>query len=443
MKVSPWITLPALALLTMAPAGAQTADPAPAKTPAGQAKPPVHKPEQSALNRAKQDERAKKALEESSAILKESIRKEQAAAKEGQRLNADQIKDDPEKALQTLKDKISPEDTAALKEDLKKTAKKVLDSDEAKKLIEEAKKKGASAVEDSKKSKPGNPPAQPGAPLPPPTTFDKIPGPTPVAATALPAPEKRKVKTVVNGDEIILPPSSDPKHPGQALRPDSALARTYVISGNAQIKMEVMMVDADHIVCLKNAESASQGLGGLGAAPAPSAAPAPVAPDKTKDGAASPDAKKDDDSGIESMVATGSVRVVRYDKEKVYHGKGNRMVYDQKGGTTTITGWPTVQQGNQIITAKQENSTIILPSNGGSPKFTDCTVKTVDDKKTAQAPATPGAASPADTPAASAAPASDSKAAGTAAPASTKPRAATTPTPPAAGSSRRSAAPPR
>ncbi|MES2707840.1 MAG: hypothetical protein V4726_14705 [Verrucomicrobiota bacterium] len=394
MKAVPWLTLPVLAVLTAAPARAQNTAPAPekktAKSSSNSAKPPVHKPEQSALNQVQQDARAKKALQESADILRESIRKEQAATKEAKRLNKDQVKADPEKALQDIKDKLSPEDTAALKEQLKKTAKTVLDNDETKKMIEEVKKKGAAAVDEAKKSKPSTAPAQPSAPLPPPTTFDKIPGPTPVAPVLLPAPPRRTVTTVVNGDKIVLPPTTDPNHPGQPLKPADPLGRTYVIMGNAQIKMPTMQVDADQIVCLQEVSGAGQGLLGMGGN---NTAAAPRPNDPVKPAGTAGSGKKSDANGLENMVATGRVRVVRLDNGKEYHAKGNRMVHDQKTGATTITGWPTLQESNRLTTGNEENSVIVLYSNGKKPYLDRCTFKMLSDPKTAQSPGNPAPAS--------------------------------------------------
>lgn len=376
MKAFPWTVAPAFAVLAAATAAltaqAQQQTPEQGKSPPGAAKPPVHKPAESALSRAQQDERAKKALEESAALLKESVRKGQAAAEEAQRINRDQVKTDPGKTVRNIKDRISPQDTAAVKEQLKKTAKTVLDNEEAKKLIEDTKKSAAAAVDEAaKKNKAAKSSAPSSAPLPPPTTFDKIPGPTPAGPATLSTPPKRTATSMASGDRIVAPPAMDPKRPGQPIRPEDPLGRTYVITGNAQIKMPVMQVDADEIVFLQSVDHAGSGLlPGGGSAPA-------------KPQAAGGGQGKKDSSGLESMVATGRVRVVRLDpaKGKEYHGKGNRMVYDQKTGATTITGWPSLQQDNQLITARQEDAVIVLYSNDQKPTFDKCNVRILSDPK--------------------------------------------------------------
>ncbi|MDB6132751.1 MAG: hypothetical protein JWM59_994 [Verrucomicrobiales bacterium] len=375
MKASPWTVLPAFAVLAAATAAltaqAQPQTPEQGKPSSG-AKPPVHKAAESALSRVQQDERAKKALEESAALLKESVRKGRAAAEEARRINKDQAKTDPEKTARSLKDKVSPQDTAAVKEQLKKTVKTVLNNDEAKKLIEDTKKSAAAAVDEAaqknKASKPGTPSS---TPLPPPTTFDKIPGPAPAGAATLPTPPKRTATSMASGDRIVAPPAMDPKRPGQPIRPDDPLGRTYVITGNAQIKMPVMQVDADQIIFLQSVDHAGSGLLPGGGSP-------PAKPQAAGGGQG-----KKDSNGLESMVATGRVRVVRLDpaKGKEYHGKGNRMVYDQKTGATTITGWPSLQQDNQLITAKQEDAVIVLYSNDQKPTFDNCNVRILSDPK--------------------------------------------------------------
>lgn len=365
--------------------GNQPAAP-PVKTSGSKAKPPVHKPEQSALNQTEHDERAKKALEESRALLQESLRKEQAAKKEAGRLTKDQLTPataadavkDPEKAVQAIKDKITPEKAEALKEQAKKTAKTLLDSDEAKKLIEDTKKKAAEAVaEDSKKAKPaGNTPAASPPPLPP-TTFDTIPGPAPATPVSLPAAPKRAISGLLKGDRIVMPPNMDPKHPNQKIKPEDPVGRTIVLTGNAQIKMPTMQVDADEIVMLKAISSSGSGPFDFGSAPPPPAAKSAGDTGKSADA----DKSKDDSNGLESMVATGRVRVLRIDKGSEIHAKGNRMVYDAQKGSTTMTGWPSLQQENKVITPEREDAVIVLYSNEKDPYTTGCSVKILSDTK--------------------------------------------------------------
>lgn len=353
-------------------AGAQIPAPNPST-----AKPPVHKPEQSALNRVKQDERAQKALEESKAALKDSDRRLDAAAKEIQRLDKDALKADPKKALKAIADKLSPEDTAKLKEELKKAGKEFLDSDEAKRLLEEAKKKGGAKVDPVKKNQPAVSPNSSGPPVP--TTFDKIPAPVPLPVAAFPSIPKRKITSYVEGDVILIPPTHDPANPSRLLSPSDPMARTYVITGNALMKTVSLTLNADRIECLKSADAEGGGIFG-GANPS-----GPVKKTETGRDALLPeaDAEKDEEPPIDRMVATGRVQVVRIENGAVSTGHSSRMVYERKTGHITLTGWPTAQTGNQNIVGKAENSVIILVPKG-EPKFENCRVESLlEGKKTA------------------------------------------------------------
>lgn len=424
MKRFPWITLPALAVLAAATAvgpdaaqaqqggnsanqPASTSPPttaSPAKSSSGsKAKPPVHKPEQSALNQTEHDERAKKALEDSRALLRESLRKEQAAKQEAQRLTKDQLTPatatgsafkDPEKAVRDLRNKISPEKADAIKDQVRKTAKTLLDSDDAKKLIEEAKKKASEAgAQESKKSKSSDA-STPGAPPLAPTTFDTIPGPTAAAPAALPAASRRPISGLLKGEHIVMPPSMDPKNPKQKIKPEDPVGRTIVLTGNAQIKMPTMQVDADEIVLLKSISGSGSGPFDFGASPS---APSPAKPAGASGKSAGTDKNDDASNGLESMVATGRVRVLRLDKGSEIHAKGNRMVYDQQKGSTTMTGWPSLQQENKVITPEREDAVIVLYSNEKDPYTTHCSVKILSDTKSSAAgnKATPNGDAPA------------------------------------------------
>ena len=129
--------LPALLLVIQGPVVAQL--PKPEGTVP---RPPVHKPEQSALNRLKQDDRSKKQLEEAIEKLREAAKRNETANKELQRIDGKDFKEDPAGMLEAMKDQISPETSA----DLKSAMGKVLKSEEAKKIIEEAKKKAAASI---------------------------------------------------------------------------------------------------------------------------------------------------------------------------------------------------------------------------------------------------------------------------------------------------------
>lgn len=353
-------------------AGAQTPAPNPST-----AKPPVHRPEQSALNRVKQDERAQKALEESKAALKDSDRRLDAAAKEIQRLDKDALKNDPQKALKSIAEKLSPEDTAKLKEELKKAGKEFLDSDEAKRLLEEAKKKGGGKLDAVKKTQPAASPNSSGPPVP--TTFDKIPAPVPLTVAALPPIPKRKIGSIVYGDKILFPPGKDPDAPGKALSPSNPLGRTYVVTGNALFKTPSLVLNADRIECLMDADQ-------QGSNPFGKASPAPAAATTEKKERAplssETEASEDkEDAPFERMVATGRVQVVQLDKGVTTTGNADRMVYEKKTGRITLTGWPSVQKANQKLIAEREGSVIVLIPGQDNPYSLHCKLESLLDTK--------------------------------------------------------------
>ena len=356
--------------------GAATA-PAQVPKPAADApKPPVHKPEQSVLNRLKQDERSKKQIGDSAEKLREAAKHTETAEKELKRINSKDLKEDPGNVIESMKDKLDP---AALKE-LQEKAKEVLDSEDGKKLIEEVKKKAAASTSKPKTAT-TTPPGKFG-----PSTFDQVPAPVPVVADA-PQAKVRTTDAVVNGDTIIFPPSQDPANTERALPASDPRSRTYVIVGGAQVKTPSIVLDADRIEFINSAENGGEGIGGLGAPPKKSPAkPKGKAIDPVSAGAGATDSEKSDP--FEMIIATGRVNIVRIDKGKVVTGKGGSMIYRKKTGEMILTDWPEVQDGKNVLVARQKNAKIVLIPKG-QPYSEGCQLLTLDEAKSNGAAAKP------------------------------------------------------
>jgi hypothetical protein len=339
-------------------------------------KPPVHKPEQSILNRVKQDERSKKQISDSAEKLREAAKRTETGEKELKRINPKDLMEDPGKVIESMKDKLDP---AALKE-LQEKAKEVLDSEDGKKLIEEVKKKANSS---KPKTATTTPPGKFG-----PSTFDQVPLPVP-AVTDVPQAKPRTPGAVVNGDSIIFPPSQDPANPERALPASDPRSRTYVIVGSAQVKTASLVLDADRIEFIKSQESGAEGIGGLGASPKKSPAKTKaIDPVNAGAGAAAQDEEKADP--FDMIIATGRVNIVRIDKGKIVTGKGGSMIYRKKTGEMILTDWPEVQDGKNVLVARQKNAKIVLIPKG-QPYSEGCELLTLDEAKSNGAAAKPAA----------------------------------------------------
>jgi hypothetical protein len=347
-------------------------------------KPPVHKPEQSILNRVKQDERSKKQISDSAEKLREAAKRTETGEKELKRINPKDLMEDPGKVIESMKDKLDP---AALKE-LQEKAKEVLDSEDGKKLIEEIKKKANSS---KPKTATTTPPGKFG-----PSTFDQVPLPVPAAAD-VPQAKPRTPGAVVNGDSIIFPPSQDPANPERALPASDPRSRTYVIVGSAQVKTASLVLDADRIECITSQESGAEGIGGLGVAPEKNPAKSKtkaIDPVNAGAGKAAKEGEKADP--FEMIIATGRVNIVRIDKGKVVTGKGGSMIYSKKTGEMILTDWPEAKDGKNVLVARQKNAKIVLVPKG-QPYSEGCQLVTVDEAKSSEAvtkPAAPPRAQP-------------------------------------------------
>ena len=335
-------------------------------------KPPVHKPEQSALNRLKQDDRSKKALSDVIEQLRETSKRSEAAEKELKRVTATDLKDDPARTVDSVKDKLSAEDTAKLRAVLEKS-KEVLNSEDAKKLAAELKKKAAASIK-PKSSPTTSPPEKFG-----PSTFDKVPAPAPATPQAVTV-KRRTPGFFVDGDSIIFPPTRDPAKPERVLPASDPRSRTYIVIGNAQVKTASMVLDGDRIEMVASAEGGGINVPQPAPRPTKSKAGDPVQPGIGGDG----DEKKP--APFDRVLATGRVDIVRIINGKSQTGKGGSMIYDKKSGTMILTDWPQAQVEGKVITGKSKDAKIILVPNG-EPRVENCRIEGFD------APATPAPSS--------------------------------------------------
>lgn len=378
-------TLPRTLLVWSGILGLTTAaSPAQAPKPSADSpKPPVHKPDQSALNRLKQDDRSKKQLSDAVEKLQEAAKHNETAGKELKRINAKDLKEDPTKVIESMKDKLSPEDTAALKKAMEK-AKEALNNDDAKKIIEEAKKKAAASIK-PKSAATTAPPGKFG-----PSTFDQVPAPVP--AVSEPAAVKARTPGfVVNCELFITPPANDPANPKRALLPKDPLSRTYVAIGNAQVKAPNLVLEGDRIEMIASEDGGGEGLGGLGV-PKPAKPGKQTMVDPVQPGMANQAADKKNATPFERVIATGRVNIVRILQGRTQTGKGGSMIYDKKSGEMLLTDWPEGQDGDKVMVGTRKDSKIILVPEGQT-RFENCTLLGPGDSKPAKTapPAAPRA----------------------------------------------------
>lgn len=355
-------------------------NPPPAASKNNPGKPPVHKPDQSALNRAKSDERNKQELQNVLEELRKTEKRNTAAGKQLDRLDTEQLQEDPAKTLQEMKDRLSPEDVARLKE----LQKKVTESPEAKKALEEARKKIQDAAASAKnKDKPTTTPPEKFGP----STFDQVPAPVPVPAEgAVPGQAAKNLRFMVDGNEVILPPSHDPAKPERALPPSDPRSRTYIVIGNAMVKTPNMVLEGDRIEAIASVEGGE----GLNAKPAPAkkSAAARNSADPVQPGInASAEEKKP--PPFERILASGKVHIVRVLNGLTQSGKGGSMVYNSSTDEMVLTDWPEAQEGNRVIVGTRKDAQIILVPKGRS-RFIHCVLREAPEvKTTSNAPVTP------------------------------------------------------
>jgi lipopolysaccharide export system protein LptA len=335
------------------------------RPPADAPKPPVHKPEQSVLNRLKQDDRSKKELSDAIEKLREAAKRNESADKEIKRIDAKDLKDNPGKVIESIKDKLSPEDNAELKAAMEK-AKEAMNSEEVKKALEDAKKKAAATIKPKSASGPYEKLA------PPPVSFDRVPAPA--AAVVGPFELKARVpNSVVTGEKMIFPFSNDPANPDKPIAPSDPRGRTYVVIGNGQVKTPTIALDADRIECIKSPGSGDDGLGNFSGPPKPKGKTKSI--DPVQAGAGAPA-----DEPFERIIANGRVNLAKIDNGELVTGKGGSFIYDKKSGRAILSDWPQVQKGNSVWTGIRKDATItIVPK--GQPSTEGCTFKVLEGEK--------------------------------------------------------------
>jgi hypothetical protein len=342
-------------------------------------KPPVHKPEQSVLNRLKQDDRSKKELSDAIEKLREAAKRNESADKEIKRIDAKDLKDNPGKVIESIKDKLSPEDNAELKAAMEK-AKEAMNSEEVKKALEDAKKKAAATIKPKSASGPDEKLA------PPPVSFDRVPAPVPAESGPFEL-KPRTPNSVVNGEKITLPPSNDPDHPDRPIAPSDPRGRTYIVTGNGQVKTPSIALEADRIECVKSPGAADDGFGGLGANK-PKPKTKSIDPVKAGAGGAKPE-----DEPFERIIANGRVNLVKIENGELVSGKGGSFIYDKKTGKAILSDWPQAQKGKTLWIGNRKDSLIVIVPKG-QPFAENCRIETISDEKAGIAPSKPAPAAP-------------------------------------------------
>jgi LptA/(LptD N-terminal domain) LPS transport protein len=318
-------------ILALAAAGAlhaQEKKPAPPKVPA-------HSPEQSQLNKTKQDARNRDEIKKAEAIFRK-LKESDAAKREIERAEKAKPKtpneDEARAKLDKLKNSVDPDEFKEFEKLLKESSETL--REEYQKLREKNLKEPAPA-----------PSANPaGETAPAHGSFENVPAPEPIPLLKAPvfAPPP------IRADHGVKGPSRDPKNPDKMLPASDPRTRTYVLDGNVRFRQPTMAMDADEVeVLFKEGQSPDIG---EKRKPAP-----PPSPDPVKRPAASID------SSIERIVARGRVRIMVVDENgRVQIGRGGSMIYEAKTGSFLIKDWPEAQVGNRLLKGVTKNAVIRL-----------------------------------------------------------------------------------
>jgi lipopolysaccharide export system protein LptA len=105
------------------------------------------------------------------------------------------------------------------------------------------------------------------------------------------------------------------------------------------------------------------------------AAPEQGAGEKEKKGgdvrAKAPDSKQEKGAadGLRQVVATGEVAIVQERKRadgvlERSVAKAHRAVYEASSGNVTLTGWPQVKNGENVVSALSEDTVIVMNEKG-------------------------------------------------------------------------------
>lgn len=306
------------------PLTAQDKKPAAPKTPS-------HSPEQSALNKLKQDKRNQDRLKEAEAAIRKALKNTDAAKREAERLakeRAEPTSGEAKAQLEKLKGSVDDKAVEELKNIVKDSAEQIRNA------REQMKKEGEAPA-----------PAGPGPePEPVAGSFDNIASPDPIPVLKAPVFPAAPVKA----DRMVKGPSRDPKHPDKDLPDSDPRTRTYVLSGNVTIRRPTMALDADEVDILFKAGETPNSNGEKKPADLPPSADPVNRP-------------KDESSAIERIVARGRVRFMFVDKSgKVQAGRGGYMIYEEKTGWFIIKDWPEAEFRGRLLRGPSKNSVIRL-----------------------------------------------------------------------------------
>ncbi|HEX2748716.1 MAG TPA: LptA/OstA family protein [Verrucomicrobiales bacterium] len=304
---------------------------------------PAHSPEQSALNRVKQDSRNKDILKKGKSLLDKALNKEEAARKEVERTKP---VDEAKARLEKLKNSVDPDDIK-----------------EFKRLAEEEVKKAQAALKERMK-KEGN--TAPVAPVP-----DTPPEPDPTPGSfentapqeVLPVRKGPVFRTAPGGaDHIVGGLIRDPKNPDVDLPKSDPRTRTFVLTGNAQLRQPDIVLDADNVTIVFKE---GQAPGNRTSKPKKPAAGDPVKPGRKN-------------SPIESLVAQGHVRFMYVDETgHVQAGRCGHLIFEEKSGLYILKDWPEIETAGRLLRGPKKES-IMRMSRTQPPEAFDCELIPLD-----------------------------------------------------------------
>jgi lipopolysaccharide export system protein LptA len=346
MKMSSLLVLSFAAATLLA---AQDTKPA-ADPPAKPADPkvPTHSPEQSALNKGKEEVRQNDKLKKSLSKLQKAVQDTGAAKKEVERAEKGKVIPSTDEAKKKLED--------AVKNNLDKKDLKELEN-----KLREGVKEGTKALrERNKKEGDGNTP--PANPTPdadtPPGSFDKSAKeeslPVRKGPVFQPAP--------ISAEVMISGIMKDPKKPEVDLPKSDPRTRTFVLNGNAKLRQPDIVLDADEVELLVK-EGRAPGSGSKTKKPPTSD---PVKPEAAKG------------APIERLIARGRVRFMFVDKDgHVQAGRCGNLIYEEKTGWFILKDWPEVEAEGYLIRGPKKDSIMRL-SRTEKSDLRDCIISPVD-----------------------------------------------------------------
>ncbi|HWB03874.1 MAG TPA: hypothetical protein VG796_12680 [Verrucomicrobiales bacterium] len=331
------------------------------KKPADPKKEPAHSPEQSALNRVKQDERAKEILKKTKAVLDKELRKQDAARKEVERLEKSKTvpsKDEAKATLEKIKE-------GADKNGLKELENSVRDTLRESKEVLEAEAKKAKEAMRERNAKEGDTP-----PAPAPEELNQLPGnfDNITAADPLPIRKSPVFQTApLSADMMVSGMRRDPKNPDVELPASDPRTRTFVLTGTARLRRADFVLDADNVSVLFK-EGQAPGSGG--------------ALKSNKASNADPIKAGKKNSPIERIVAQGRVRFMFVDKTgHVQAGRCGHLIYEDRTGWFILKDWPEAEAEEYLLRGPTKESVIRL-SRTEKAEADGCELLTLDRELT-------------------------------------------------------------